>query len=171
VVKIWEAKTAELLSTLKHKDTVWSLAWTSDGKKLISGSNDGSIRIFDAAKWQQVAVLEGHRDAVYAITLFQNDHLLASASDRTARLWNFDTNIPVGPPLQHQDIVSCAAISADGKLLVTGCRDKNAYIWDIHAMLTETGSKDFLSIPHVSRNISCSTPLIMSAFVLQNGLE
>jgi WD40 repeat protein len=45
-MKIWDAKTGELLNTLKHR--VCSLAWTSDGKKLISGSYR-LIRIFDTA--------------------------------------------------------------------------------------------------------------------------
>jgi WD40 repeat protein len=35
------------------------LAWTSDGKKLISGSC-GPIRIFDTATWEQVDALDGH---------------------------------------------------------------------------------------------------------------
>ncbi|KAG1870888.1 hypothetical protein F4604DRAFT_1771274, partial [Suillus subluteus] len=52
-VKIWDAETGERLNTLKHDITVCSLAWTSDGKKLISG-------IFDTATWQQIATLEGH---------------------------------------------------------------------------------------------------------------
>ncbi|KAG2060543.1 WD40 repeat-like protein [Suillus hirtellus] len=148
-VKIWEAQTGKLLATLKHDDTVTGLAWTSDGKKLISGSICVPIRIYDTTTWQQIANLEGHANvnSVEAITLFHR--LLVSASpDKTARLWNLDTNLPVGPPLQHEDAVSCAALSADGKVLVTGCEDKNAYIWDIHAILKDAGLEDLLSIPH-----------------------
>ncbi|KAG1840602.1 WD40-repeat-containing domain protein [Suillus subalutaceus] len=100
-VKIWNAKTGELLKTLEH-NAVWSLAWTSDGKKLISGSY-GPIRIFDTATWEEIAVLEGHTKWINAIALSRNGRLLASASDdKTARLWNLDTNLPVRPPLQHE---------------------------------------------------------------------
>jgi WD40 repeat protein len=56
-VKIWDAKTGELLNTLEHDRIVYSLGWTSDGKKLISGSF-GPIRIFDTATWQHIAILE-----------------------------------------------------------------------------------------------------------------
>ena len=150
-VKIWDAETGDLLSTVEHHYAVRSLAWTSDEKKLISGSNDGSIRIFDTDTWQQIAILQGHEEVVYAISLFQNDRLLASTSyDNTARLWNLDNNLQIGPPLQHEQDVYGAAISADGKLLVTGCRDKNAYVWDIRTILKDTGFEELLSIPDVS---------------------
>ena len=151
-LKIWDAKTGNLLSTIKYDEEVWSLAWTSDQKKLITGS-DTSIRIFDTATWQQIAILEGHMWVVCALSLFQNGRLLASASyDKTARLWNLDTNLPIGPPIQHQDEILSSAISADGKQLVTGCGDKNAYAWDIYTTLKDAGLEDLLSIPGVSVN-------------------
>ncbi|KAG2341148.1 WD40 repeat-like protein, partial [Suillus weaverae] len=89
-IKIWDAKTGKLVSTIKIDRTAWCLAWTWDEKKLIAGLGvGGSIRIFDTATWQQIADLEGHTRPVYSITLFQNDRLLASTSwDKTARLWN-----------------------------------------------------------------------------------
>jgi len=151
-LKIWDAKTGNLLSTIKHDDKVWSLAWTSDQKKLITGSRGGSIRIFDTTTWQQIAILKGHTDDVLSLSLFQNDRLLASGSyDKTARLWNLDTNLPVGPPLQHQGAVESAAISTDGKLLVTG-GDKEAYVWDVHTTLKDAGLEELLSILDVSVN-------------------
>ena len=89
--------------------------------------------------------------------MFQDDRLLASgSSDKTARLWNLDTNLPVGPPIQHEGPVYGTAISADGKQLVTGCDDNNAYVWDIHTTLKDAGLEDLLSIHDVSVNASTS---------------
>jgi WD40 repeat protein len=142
-LKIWDAKTGELLKTLQHR--VCSLAWTSDGNKLISGSY-GLIKIFDTATWQEISTLKGHTNFVYAISLFPNNHLLASASDdKTARLWNLKTNLPIGQPLQHEEDLPSVALSPDGKVLVTACEDKNAYVWDIHTILKESGLEDLLS--------------------------
>jgi len=151
-LKIWDAKTGNLLSTIELDYRAWSLAWTSDQKKLLTGSYT-SIRIFNTATWQQIAILEGHADTVRSLSLVQNDRLLASGSrDKTARLWNLDTNLPVGPPLQHQDFLHSAAISADGKLLVTGCDDKKVYAWDIQSTLKDAGLEELLSILDVSIN-------------------
>ncbi|KAG1884181.1 WD40-repeat-containing domain protein [Suillus subluteus] len=143
--KIWDAKTGKLLATFKDDWVVWSLVWTLDGKRLITGSH-GPIRIFDTATWQQIAILEGHMTYINAITLSPNNRFLASASsDKTLRLWNLDTNHSIGPPLQHEDQVECAALSADGKVLVTGCADNNVYSWDVHAILNQAGLEDLLS--------------------------
>jgi len=153
-LKIWDAKTGNLLSTIEHDNYVCCLAWTSDQKKLITGSYP-SIRIFDTATWQQIAILKGHEGTVNALSLFQNDRLLASASyDYTARLWNLDTNLQVGPPLQHERMVYSVAISADGKQLVTGSDDKNAYVWDIHTTLKDAGLEDLFSIHDVNTSTS-----------------
>lgn len=145
-VKIWDTKTGELVTTLEHDRSVCSLAWTSDGKRLISGSI--SIRIFDTATWREIAILEGHKSWVRAFSLSRDNRLLAStSSDNTARLWNIDTNLPVGRPLQHPEDVHCVAFSADGKLLATGCEDNMAYVWDIYAILREAALEVLLPIP------------------------
>jgi WD40 repeat protein len=99
---------------------------------------------------------------VYSLTLFPNDRLLASTSlDKTARLWNLDTNRQVGPPLQHDNYVYCLAFSVDGKLLTTGTggrhRPYNAYVWDIYAILKAAGLEDLLSdVSKSLSNVRCS---------------
>jgi WD40 repeat protein len=168
-IEIWDAKTGKRLATIKFDQSVHSLAWTTE-KKLIAGLT-GSIRIFNTATWRQIADLDGHPgtgnanyigngNTVNSLTLFQNDRLLAStAQDGTACLWNLDTNRQIGPPLQHQDSVFCAAFSADGKLLSTGCHDTNAYVWDIHAILKAAGLEDLLPTD-VSVNAPSTVSLI-----------
>ncbi|KAG1881903.1 quinon protein alcohol dehydrogenase-like superfamily, partial [Suillus tomentosus] len=93
-IKIWNVKTGELIATLEgHTDWVQCLAWTPDGKTLISGSHDFSIRTWNTSTWKQIALLEGHDHVVYSIAISPNGRILASASwDYTAQLWNLDDN-------------------------------------------------------------------------------
>ncbi|KIK48070.1 hypothetical protein CY34DRAFT_798701 [Suillus luteus UH-Slu-Lm8-n1] len=146
-VKIWDAKTGELVATLKgHTHSVLCLAWTTDGKILMSGSNDHSIRTWDTASWKQIrAVLDAHINGVFAIAISPNGRILASTSfDNTAQLWNLDNNQPIGSFLLHADSVFSVSFSADGKLLVTSCNDDNAYTWNVCMIAKETGLDDLL---------------------------
>jgi len=122
-VSIWDANTGKFITHLKgHAGDVNCLAWTADGKTLISGSYDSSIRMWNTTTWQQINVLTGHTSYVKAIALSPNGRILASASwDDTARLWNLENSQPIGTPLQHPGYVECLSFSTDGKLLATGC--------------------------------------------------
>jgi WD40 repeat protein len=145
-IKIWDLKTGKLVATLKgHTDSVWCLAWTPDGKTLVSGSYDCSIRTWNTSNWKQIAVFDGHTSLVYNIAISPNGRILASASyDNTARLWNLDNNQPINSPLNHTRRVTVVSFSADGKLLATGCDDFNAYTWDVSAILKQAGLDDLL---------------------------
>jgi WD40 repeat protein len=158
-IKIWDANTGKLVTNLKgHEEKVTCLAWTVDGRMLISGSFDNSIRTWDAATWQQITVLTGHTNYVFGIAISPNGCILASASwDQTARLWNLENGQPIGLPLQHQRDVNCVSFSTDGELLVTGCDDQNAYTWDISVIVREAGLDKLLLnsiVRHASHLIS-----------------
>jgi WD40 repeat protein len=147
-LKIWDAKTGKLVENLEgHTEIVNCLAWTADGKTLISGSDDCSTRTWNTTTWQQITVLTGHTGTVRGIAISPNGRILASASwDDTARLWNLDNGQPIGSPLQHDHQVNCLSFSGDGKLLATGCFDNNAYSWDISAIAKEAGFSDLLNL-------------------------
>jgi len=140
-IKIWDANTGKLVAIPKgHTWGVNCLAWTADGRKLISGSLDYTIRTWNTSTWQQLAVLTGHSHHVFGIAISPNGRILASASwDDTARLWNLENGQPIGLPLQHPGSVNCVSFSTDGTLLATGCDDKNAYVWDISAIIKDAG--------------------------------
>ncbi|KAG2102279.1 WD40-repeat-containing domain protein [Suillus discolor] len=147
-IKIWNAKTGELVATLQPghvSDWVRCLIWTPDGKTLISGSNNWSIRTWNTSTWKQIALLEGHTYAVKSIAISPNGRILVSTSyDRTARLWNLDDNQPISSPLQHLSTVLSVSFSADGTLLATAGADKNAYTWDISAIVKQAGLDELL---------------------------
>jgi len=152
LIKIWDVNTGKLIAKLKeHTNTVNCLAWTADGKTLISGSMDSLIRTWNTTTWQQINVFTGHTWVVSAIALSPNGRILASASwDDTAQLWNLENGQPIGTPLQHPLVAECVSFSMDGKLLATGCADSNAYSWDIVPIVRQAGLDELLLSPNVS---------------------
>jgi len=153
-IEIWDAKTGERVNALKgHTYHVWCLAWTQDGKTLISGSADHSIRTWDTTTWKQVAVLRGHTNFVESLAISPNGRILASASfDETARLWNLENGRPICLPLQHETMVTSTSFSADGMLLATGCyHSVSACTWDVSAIVREAGLDYLLSDSDVSK--------------------
>ncbi|KAG1855867.1 WD40-repeat-containing domain protein [Suillus tomentosus] len=156
-VKIWDAKTGELVATLFQpaptlSDLVWCLAWTPDGKTLLSPGSYSVIRIWDTTTWKQIAVLDGHTSSVQSIAISPNGRILASASlDKTVRLWNLDDNQPirVGSPLRYPGFVTPVSFSANGNsLLATDGHAENAYTWDISGVVKEAGLEELLLEQH-----------------------
>jgi WD40 repeat protein len=151
-LKIWDAKTGQLVTNIKgHQDSdiVLCLAWTADGKTLISAT-EVTIRTWNATTWQKIVTLSRHASVIKGIVISPNDRILASAAyDHTTILWNLENGQAI-VILHHRDPVLCTSFSPDGKLLATGCRDNKAYIWDISAFIKDAGLGDLPSNPNVS---------------------
>src|SRR5207302_1943292 len=77
------------LSTLQgHASGVWGVSLSADGQLLASGSQDGTVRLWEASTGRLLATLEGHSSGVGGVALSADGRLLASGGlDRTIRLW------------------------------------------------------------------------------------
>ncbi|KIK43722.1 hypothetical protein CY34DRAFT_803563 [Suillus luteus UH-Slu-Lm8-n1] len=136
-LKIWDVNKGQSLKSFEG--VFMCLAWTSDGKTLFAGGSSIShITKIDTATWTALDLCE---NIANTISLSPNERILASTSydDKTAQLWNLDTNQPIGTPLHHQGLVSSATFSVDGKFLVTCCRDDHIYTWDVSAIIKKAG--------------------------------
>ena len=96
-----------------HADWVWSVAFSPDGKTLVSGSNDGTVRLWDVTTQQQIGdPLNGH-DGVIRSVAFSPDGktLVSGGADGTARLW--DVSYLVGTAARLCDSVQRSLSSAE----------------------------------------------------------
>ena len=72
-----------------HTDSVNSVAFSPDGKTLASGSDDGTIRLWDVKSGRSLRELTGHSDYVMSVAFSPDSKTLASGSeDNTIRLWD-----------------------------------------------------------------------------------
>jgi len=114
------------------------VAFSPDGKRVVSGSSDKTIRIWDAQTRSPVLdPLEGHTDYVQSVAFSPDGKRVVSGSyDKTIRIWDAQTGSPVLDPLEgHTRSVRSVAFSPDGKRVVSGSSDKTIQIWD-----AQTGS-------------------------------
>jgi serine/threonine protein kinase len=72
-----------------HSGPVWSVAWSSDSKRVASGSSDKTVQVWDASDGGHVFTYRGHSDVVSAVAWSPNGQRVASAShDGTVQVWD-----------------------------------------------------------------------------------
>jgi WD40 repeat protein len=116
-----------------HRDAVVSVAFSPDGKRVVTGSEDNTARVWDLSRATPAAtVLEGHRGPVSSVAFSPDGKRLVTGSlDDTARVWDLSAATPAATVLEgHRGAVFSVAFSPDGKRVVTGSDDNTARVWE-----------------------------------------
>ena len=116
-----------------HTDGVSSVAFSPNGRRVVSGSRDCTIRIWDTGTGELIAgPFEGHTYAVWAVAFSPDGTRVVSGSeDHTIRMWDTKAGELVAGPFEgHTYAVLSVAFSPDGRRVVSGSRDRTIRIWD-----------------------------------------
>ena len=112
-----------------HSGYVTAVAWSPDGHHILTGSEDGTVRIWDAATGDNTLTLT-HKASVTAVAWSPDArHILTVSRDRTVRIWDATTGDNT-LTLTHTDPVTAVAWSPDARHILTGSDDGTARIWD-----------------------------------------
>jgi WD40 repeat protein/serine/threonine protein kinase len=104
-----------------HTGPVHSVAFSPDGKRLVSGGYDGTVKVWDAQTGQETLSLKGHTFEVHSVAFSPDGKRIASASnDQTVRVWDAQTGQEIRTLKGHTGAVTSVAFSPDGKRLVSG---------------------------------------------------
>lgn len=109
-----------------HTEAVRCVAMNRDGSRIISGSHDGTVQVWDVRSGEAVGEpLVAHTDTVRCLAMSGDGSRAASGShDYTIRVWDVENGVAVGQSLiGHTGWVWCLAMNDDGSRIVSGAWD------------------------------------------------
>ena len=135
---VWSLESGVALQTLKgHSDTVSSVVITPDGKRVVSGSADHTLKVWDLQSGHELRTLEGHSDTVRAMAVTPDGTRAPSASnDRTLKLWDLESEQIIASIDLDGELYACAA-APDGRTVVAGGASGQVHI--LRLIEPETG--------------------------------
>ncbi len=122
-----------------HRDMVWSVAFSPDGRRFLSasgnvfsGSKDNTVRLWDVDTGRELRRFQGHTEGVHCVAFAPGGrHAASGSADTTIRLWNVETGETVRRFLWHSKRVWSIAFAGDGGRLVSGSWDHSLRLWDV----------------------------------------
>jgi WD40 repeat protein len=131
------AQKPELYVQTGHSDFVVSLAFSPDGRTLVSGSRDSTIKLWDVTTGQELRALKGHPGRVNSVALSPDGKTLLSggaasfgaAGGGQVMLWDTATGRELKTLLKRSNEVNSVAFTPDGKVAAGG--GETVKLWDV----------------------------------------
>ena len=116
----------------QDKNPVWAVAVSPNGRVIVSGNNDGTIRLLHKRHGKVLKVLAGHLAPVWSVAVSPDGRTIASGSaDNTIKLWNFYTGQLIRSWDGHKDGVFSVAFSPDGRTIASVGKDNTLKLWEV----------------------------------------
>ncbi len=128
-----------------HTDEVNGVAFSPDGTRIATASDDNTAKVWDAATGKELLTLVGHtqfagdtkfdaqgkrKGVEYVVFSPDGTHIATAGGDNTARIWDAATGKELFTLVGHTQLVRTVRYSPDGKYLATASADSTAKIWD-----------------------------------------
>jgi WD40 repeat protein len=136
-VRLWDLDKRKEIGCLQaHKAPdgaprgVDGVAFSADGKRILSGSRDNKLRLWDVSDQKELQVFEGHTGTPVHVAMSPDGRrALSSGGDGTVRLWDVNTGKELCCFARHNGMVWSAVFSPDGRYAISGGGDHTIRLW------------------------------------------
>lgn len=113
-------------------EPITSVAFSLDGSRVLAGSSDRSVTLWDATSGTLLRRFDGHDGKVTSTAFSPDGKLILSASeDKSTRLWEVSTGKLIRTVKEHEAPITSVAFSPDGTRALLGSSDKDPSLWDL----------------------------------------
>jgi WD40 repeat protein/serine/threonine protein kinase len=133
MITIWEMSSKKaLISLAGHTSYVNSVVFSPNGRYILSGSDDQTLRLWDMRLGMVSRCFKGHSGKVLSVGFSPDGHYaVSSSSDHTVRLWNVTSGREAKCFRGHTLAVKCAVFSPEGTSILSCSNDKTIRLWNV----------------------------------------
>ena len=127
--EVFNPKTYKQNFYIDKPSYVFSVAISKDGKTIVSGSGDSSIKIWDRATGKLLKTLKGHTHGISSVTISTDGKYIVSSSlDGSVKIWDRESGKLIKTLTGHTSGLTSVIISTDGQYIVSGSYDGSVKI-------------------------------------------
>jgi WD40 repeat protein len=114
----------------EHTNFVKFAAFSPDGSRVVTASDDETARVWDATSGRQIAVLAHGKDVFSASFSPDGTRIVTASKNNAVHIWDTATAREIAVLRRRGSFVRFAAFAPDGAHVLVASEDKTARIWD-----------------------------------------
>jgi WD40 repeat protein/serine/threonine protein kinase len=168
-VKVWDVTVGHELTQLSgHQSSVSGIAFSPDGGRLVSGSQDGMVKIWDTRSCSEAMTLRNRQEEfyIYHVAFSPDGRYVASGGcAHTFKIWDAATGADTMTFHGHESSIDGVAFSPDGKHIASASRDKTIKVWDV------SSGKELVTLKGHDSGVICVAFSPDGRFIVSGSLD